>query len=183
MSPPNIVDRMLRNLTRSRPPAGFSGELQPGERVVEVADIAEGGHLVLTPLGVWIPDEGGTRRIGWHLVSKAVWDGSALSITEAVSAGMAGEAVVLHDRPPRRYTLPEPGRVPQEIRERVTKSILTSQHVDLPGGGGARFVQRKVPGQDGVVLQVRPDPGTSGEAVRRVARRVAERLLALTPPG
>ena len=34
-------------------------------------------------------------------------------------------------------------------------------------------MQRKVPGRDGIVLQVRPDPGTDEAAVRRVAGTVA----------
>ena len=75
----------------------------------------------------------------------------------------------------RRWVLTDPGRVPEQLRERVTRSIRTSQHRDVPGGG-AWFVQRKVPGRDGVVLQVRPDPGTPVDAVRPVAAEVAERL-------
>ncbi len=174
-------ERLLWWVSRELP-AGFAGTLEPGERVVAVAELAGGGHLVLTPLGVWVPAGEAARRIGWHLVSKAVWDRSSLVLTEAVSTGAAGAAVLLSDLPPRRFTLTEPGRVPEEVRERVTKSIRTSQHVALPGGG-AWFVQRRVPGRDGVVLQVRPDPGTSPDAVHRVASEVAGRLPPSAPPG
>ena len=58
------------------------------------------------------------------------------------------------------------------VHERVTGSIRSSHHRDLPGGG-AWFVQRKLPGQDGVLLQVRADHGTDEAVVRRVAATVA----------
>ena len=37
-------------------------------------------------------------------------------------------------------------------------------------------MQRTVAGRDGVVLQVRADPGTDTDVVRQVARDVAQRL-------
>lgn len=170
---------LLRRLSAAAElPAGFSGTLERGELVLSVAGLVDGGHLVLTQLGVWVPEGAVARRIGWHLVSKAVWDRSSLLITEAVSTGVAGTAALLSDLPPRRFVLAEPGRVPEVVRERVTKSIRSSQHYDLPGGG-AWFVQRRVPGQDGVVLQVRADPGTSPTLVQQLASEVSARLLRL----
>jgi hypothetical protein len=83
--------------------------------------------------------------------------------------------VLLVDRPVRRLRLTEPGRVPEVVQQRVTDSIRTRHHRDLPGGG-AWFVQRKVPGRDGIVLQVRPDPGTEVTAVRQVAADAAAAL-------
>lgn len=174
---------MLRRIAGGRDlPPGFAGILDPGERVVAVAELAGAGHLVLTQLGVWVPEGRQARRVGWHLISKAVWDRSSLLLTEAVSTGTAGEALLLSDLPPRRFTLTEPGRVPEEVRQRVTRSIRSSQYLELPGGG-AWFVQRKIPGRDGVVLQVRADPGTSADAVARVADDVAGRLPSSPPPG
>ncbi|MGH3929167.1 MAG: hypothetical protein ACRDTF_04240 [Pseudonocardiaceae bacterium] len=177
----SMWSRMRRRISGELP-TGFVGTLEPDERVVAVAALADGGHLVLTQLGVWVPEGALARRVGWHLISKAVWDRGALHLTEAISTGTAGQAVLLSDLPPRRFPLTQPGRVPEVVRERVTRSIRTSQHVELPGGG-AWFVQRRVPGWDGVVLQVRADPGTAPEAVHRVADGVAECLPPLTPPG
>jgi hypothetical protein len=57
----------------------------------------------------------------------------------------------------------------------VEGSIRSRHHRDLPGGG-AWFVQRKVAGRDGVVLQVRPDAGTDPAVVRQVVADV-ERTL------
>jgi hypothetical protein len=90
--------------------------------------------------------------------------------------------VLLRDLPPRLLTLVEPGRVPNEVRERVTRSIRTSEYVELPGGG-AWFVQRRIPDRDGFVLQVRADPGTPEDVVHRMATDVTARLPRLAPPG
>ncbi len=163
-------------------PAGFSGTLEAGERVVTMGELAGGRHLVLTQLGLWVPEGAEVRRIGWHLVSKAVWDRNALVVTEAVSTRTAGEAVLLADLPPRRFVLVQPGKVPEVVRQRVTSSIRSSEHCELPGGG-AWFVQRRIPGRDGVVLQVRADPGTALGAVQMMASEVASRLPRQDPPG
>jgi len=175
----SIWARMLRRMfAASELPAGFAGVLEPSERIVATAGLAGGGHLVLTQLGLWVPEGVVARRVGWHLVSKAVWDRDALLITESVAVGTAGDAVLLGDLPPRRFVLTEPGRVPEVVRARVTTSIRSSQYYELPGGG-AWFVQRKIPGQDGVTLQVRADPDTSAQALYQVAREVAARLVKL----
>ena len=163
-------------------PAEFAGVLDPAERVVAVGELAGGDHLVLTQLGLWVPAGTGARRIGWHLVSKAIWDRNALVVTEAISAGTLGAAALLSDLPPRRFVLAQPGTVPAVVRERVTGTIRSSQRCELPGGG-AWFVRRQVPGRDGVVLQVRADPGTSAESVQWVANEIAQRLPSSSQPG
>lgn len=172
-----IVWRQLwRTLLRaSALPEGFSGHLDPGEDVVAVCTLVRGGHLVLTQFGVWVPEGDTVRRIGWEWVSKAVWDRSSLALTEAASDGHAGDAELLVDLPPRPLQLAEPGKVPEIVQARVTGSIRSSHYREFPGGG-AWFVQRKVPGRDGVVLQVRPDRGTDRDAVAAVAAEVATRL-------
>ncbi|MPZ64652.1 MAG: hypothetical protein GEU83_03750 [Pseudonocardiaceae bacterium] len=156
-------------------PEGFTGRLDPGEDVLAVGTLARGGHLVLTQFGLWVPEGDTVRRIGWHQVSKAVWDRSALALTEAVPDGQAGDAELLAELPPRQLRLAEPGKVPEIVQARVTGSIRSSHYRELPGGG-ARFVQRKIPGRDGVVLQVRPDPGTDRDVVAAVAAELATRL-------
>lgn len=152
-------------------PAGFGGELAADERVLAAASTPDGA-LLATTLGLWLP---GTGRVGWHLVSKASWTGSMLVVVVAQESGTAGEAVLLVDRPPRRLALPQPGRVPEVVHRRVTASIVARYHRELPGGG-AWFVQRRVSGVDGTILQVRPDPGTDDHAVRAVAAQAATKL-------
>ncbi|MGW0890367.1 hypothetical protein [Saccharopolyspora sp. NPDC002578] len=152
-------------------PVDFAGELTGDERVLAVARSAE-GPLVATHLGLWLPSG---RRLGWHLVSKATWNDGALTLIESAESGPAGEAVLLRDLPPQRVALTEPGRLPEVVHERVTGSIRSTQHREFPAGG-ARFVQRKVPGRNGLVLQVRADPGTDEDALAPVAAEVAQRL-------
>jgi hypothetical protein len=156
-------------------PEGFSGRLEADERVLAVAATADGAHLVVTSWGLWVPDSDGARRIGWHLVSRAVWKGGALAVVEAMVAEEIDGAILLADRPTRRFRLVEPGRVPEAVHARVEGSIRSRHHRELPGGG-AWFVQRKVPGRDGTVLQVRPDPGTDPAVVAQVAADVARSL-------
>jgi hypothetical protein len=160
-------------------PAGFPGALSADEIVLGWAELAEGGQLVATSLGLWVPDGDSSRRVGWHLISKATWRGDLLGVIEAEQTGTVepvGGVVLLADRPVVRYRLARPGRLPDVVHARVTGSIKSSHHRDLPGGG-AWFVQRRVPGQDGVVLQVRADPGTEPAAVRSVASQVGQRIF------
>jgi len=83
--------------------------------------------------------------------------------------------VVLADRAPVRFTLAAPGKVPHHVRLRVDGSVRSRHRQDI-GDGGAWFVQRKVPGRDGTVLQVRPDPGTDVGLVETIAEQVAAKL-------
>lgn len=171
--------RRLVQLLRPEPlPGAVRGGLAEHERVLARVQPAGGGLLVVTSFGLWVPDgehdDGGRwRRIGWHLISKATWDGRALTVVEADEAATAGPGVVLADRPERRFVLPAPGQVPKLVQARVTRSVLSSERHQV-GDGSALFVQRKVPGQDGVVVQVRPDPGTDQEAVLAATRAVAD---------
>jgi hypothetical protein len=128
--------------------------------------------VVATSLGLWLPGE---ERLGWHLISKATWDGAALTVIAAVESGTAGSAVLLTDQPPRRYPLEQPGKLPQAVQRRVTGSIVDRHRHELPGGG-VWFVRRRVPGQDGTVLQVRADAGADPAAVAKLAEKVSERL-------
>ena len=159
--------RMWRVLTgQAGLPDGFTGELAATERVLGSAETAGERAVVVTSLGLWLPEGEGHRRVGWHLVSSARWDGRSLHLVEAEEVGTAGEAVLLVDRPARRIPLPVPGHVPDLVHKRVTRSVLGSVRRDV-AGGSALFVRRQVPGRDGVQLQVRPDPGTDPDEVRR----------------
>ena len=161
-------------------PEGFAGRLEADEQVVATARTADGGHLVVTSWGLWLPDGAGVRRVGWHLVSRAVWRNGTLTVVEAEEAGQLADelgpgAVLLADRAARRFRLVDAGRVPEAVHARVEGSIRSRHHRDLPGGG-AWFVQRKVPGRDGTVLQVRPDAGTDPALAAQLAAEVARSL-------
>ncbi|MCK2241012.1 MULTISPECIES: hypothetical protein [unclassified Crossiella] len=158
-----------------RLPEGVQVPLTGEERIMAVAELAGGGHLVATSYALVVAEDEEQRRISWHLVSKAVWGNDVLVVTEAAEQGEAGEAVLLADLPPRRYPLAQPAKLPDVVHARVTGSIRSTHRHELPGGG-AWFVQRKIPGRDGVLLQVRADPGTDEAAVRALAADVARKL-------
>lgn len=167
--------RLLARLTGTAAlPEDFGGDLASDEQVLAAAEGSEGA-LVATHLGLWLPVADGSRRVGWHLVSKATWDDGLLVVVEAEETGAAGGAVLLRDRPARRFRLTKPGKLPETVHARVTGSIRSSHHRDLPSGG-AWFVQRKVPGRDGVVLQVRPERGADEAALAEFAREVEQRM-------
>jgi hypothetical protein len=168
----------LRRLIGGGVPPGFGGRLDPEENVLAAAEVSGGGHVMATSFGLWLPSEEGPRRVGWHLISKAAWSGGALSVIEAEECGTAGEAVLIADLPARRFALSRPDTLPRVVHARVTGSIRSRHHRDLPGGG-AWFVQRRVRGRAAPVLQVRADPGTEPDALRRLAAEVAEKLRAL----
>jgi hypothetical protein len=161
-----------RWLGRPAVPDGAVGPLGPDEHVLASAPLGGGGHAVATSRGLWLP---GPRLVGWHLISKATWQSGSLVVVEAEEKDVADGVVLVVDRTPQRLRMSEPGKVPQVVHERVTGSIKTRHHRDVEGGG-AWFVQRKVPGRDGYVLQVRPDPGTDEAAVRQLAANVARTL-------
>jgi hypothetical protein len=168
--------RFLRKLLgREDVPADVAGRLAADERVLAVAAMGDDEQLVVTSLGLWLPGPEGARLVGWHLISKATWKSGVLTVVEAEEAETIGGAVLLADLPPRRLRLTEPGRVPETVHARVEGVIRSRHHRDLPGGG-AWFVQRKVPGRDGVALQVRPDPGTDLAVLRQVVADVEHTL-------
>lgn len=174
--------RLVDKVVRHGVPPGFPGELSADENVLAVAGIRGGGQLVATSLGLWVPAGDGVRRVGWHLISKATWSGGTLGVIEAEERGAADVAVLLADLPTRGFELDVPGKVPQVVHARVTGSIRSRHHRELPGGG-AWFVQRKVPGRDGIVLQVRADQGTDLGAVERIAAEVAAKIRAARESG
>ena len=175
------MKRLRRLLGREEVPAEVARRLAGDERVLAVAGLSGGGHLVVTSYGMWLPSDRSVRLVWWHLVSKATWQGGTLTVVEAQEAETIGgtgpfnSAVLLTDLAPRRLRLAEPGRVPEAVHARVEGSIRSRHHRDLPGGG-AWFVQRKVPGRDGIVLQVRPDPGTDPALVRQLVADVVRSL-------
>ncbi|MDX3663967.1 hypothetical protein PV646_42355 [Streptomyces sp. ID05-26A] len=152
---------LFRRLFGNGAPDGFTGVLEPEETVIAHAAVQSGGHLVVTSFGLWVPGSE-PRRIGWHLISKAKWEG-ALRLVEAVEASTEGPVVLLEDLPAHRFPLDKPESVLRAISQRVEGSIRARERVESPG---VWILQRKIPGKDGVVWQARGDAGVDLAAVR-----------------
>ncbi len=142
-------------LWRRRLPAADRPPLDRDERVVAFAPAGAGGHVVLTNLGIWLPEA--PSRWGWHEIHKAAWSGRELSLVPAEVVDSSSGYTVVADGPARSFVLTDPGRVPEQVRTRVNKSIAYTAHHTLPGDGGVRVVARRVPGVNGLHWTVRYD--------------------------
>jgi hypothetical protein len=152
---------LLDRWRRQRPPADARRDFVPGEHVAAWAP-HERGYVIATNLGLWLP--GLPDRLGWHQVHKATWSGRALTIVAARPVAAAGSGPdapvdVVADAEPLTFPLPEPGEVPHQVHVRVDRSVARSTYHELPNGG-VRVLSRRVPGVDGLTLQLRYDPGT-----------------------
>jgi len=49
-------------------------------------------------------------------------------------------------------------KVPKAVHERVTQSIVSRERARMADGREAWVLERRVPGRDGTVRQIRPDP-------------------------
>ncbi len=155
---------------RERPPV----RVERGERLLADAVAAE-GHLGGTRDALYlVRSRGGTTfelsetiRIPWEDVEAADWDQdtSVLRVTEVGSWG--------RERPEHRFTLDEPGRLLELVRERVTASIVLQRHVPVDGRRGLRVIARRAPRGDRPVQWVYEyDEGVdpADPEVRRLAR-------------
>lgn len=157
---------------RERPPADVVAGLPTHERVVSWADVAGGGTVVATSLGLWWPAPEGPRLIGWQHVDKAVWRAGVLTVTEADVV----DNLLLVDREPVGVTLSQPRDLPPTVRKRVEANVVRSELLAV-GGGAARFVARRTPGRDGVTWLARLEPGSPDSAQIRAA--ISARLAIL----
>lgn len=80
-----------------------------------------------------------TLRIPWEEVQAADWDEetSTLRVSEV---GHWGEL-----RPEHRFTVEQPGRLLELVRERVTASVVLQRHVPVDGRRGLRVIARRAP--------------------------------------
>jgi hypothetical protein len=159
--------RMFGFLQRRRLPADRRPALGPDERVVAWAWATGDNVVVATNHGLWLPGAG--ERVGWHEIHKATWSARQLTVVAGRELpGEDGEYTVTADLPPLTITLPDPDRLPEQVRVRVNKSIAHTSHhplEELTGArGGVRVVGRRVPGVNGLRWTVRYDEGVDAAA-------------------
>jgi hypothetical protein len=140
---------------RDRPRAELLVLLDRDERVASFADIEGGGTLLATSRGLWWPAPSGPTRLAWHLIDKAVWRDGVLTV---IAADLVDD-LLLVDRAPMSVPLAVPRDLPSTVRRRIEASLVRSELAAVPGGV-ARFVGRRVSGQDGVRWWARLERGT-----------------------
>jgi hypothetical protein len=128
--------------------SGPKVRVERGEKLLADA-VAEEAHLggtrdalyVVRPLGTTLALEE-TLRIPWEDVQAADWDAeeTTLLVTEVGSWG--------EERPRHVFTLAEPGRFLELVRERVTASVVMQRHVPIRGRKGVRVIARRAPRGD-----------------------------------
>jgi hypothetical protein len=155
-----------------RPPADVVARLPAEERVVSWADVVGGSVLLASPCGLWWPEPDGPRLIGWQHVSKAIWHGRVLTVIQADVV----DDLLLVERDPVSVELEVPRDLPPVVRKRVEHNVVRSELQSIVGGT-ARFVARRVPGEDGLRWWARLEAGTPDTAQVRSA--VSARLAIL----
>jgi hypothetical protein len=141
---------------RDSPPA-ITG-MPKDERIVSWADSFGGEVVAATRRGLWWPTDDTHRLIGWQYVDKAVWRDEALTVVEAEVV----DDLLLVDRAPIAVRVENPRDLPATVRKRVEGNVVRSELQPVPGGS-ARFVARRLPGEDGLAMWVRLEPGTRDE--------------------
>ncbi len=118
---------------RDEPPAGIV--VEAGERVLAWCDTVDGVVIAGTRDALYLPD----ARVPWEQVEAADWDRdtSILRISEVGSWGQ--------QRPEHTFTLDDPRRLLQLVRERVTASVVYQRHVPVTGRKGLRVIARRAP--------------------------------------
>ena len=125
--------------------------LEPGERPLAWAIDRHGGWHVGTARALYLAtDEPGTgasyRRIGWEEIERADWqrDSDRLAVVEVAEWG----------EPERRTEIEvaEPGQLLELLRERVTKSVVTSVYAPVRGRAGLSVVARRSPTGNGQLV-------------------------------
>ena len=142
------------------------------DRVVSWADTADGTHVLASRRGLWWPADESWRLIGWHVVDKAVWRDGVLTVIEADVM----DDLLLVDRRPVAAPLAVPRDLPPTVRKRVEANVVRTVLEPVPGGS-ARYVGRRVPGEDGLRWWARLEGGTRPD--ERVRAAVADRLADL----
>jgi hypothetical protein len=145
--------------------------LQRGEAVLAAARDSSGGWYVGTARALLVPESQSWRRLPWAAVERANWDRDSEELVVVETADFG------RPEPTHRATLPDPRRLLQLIRERVTASIVVKFFEPVEGKRGITVSGRRSPhSDDELVWSVLVDPGL--EEGSEQVRAAAERALA-----
>ncbi|GAB2767986.1 hypothetical protein GCM10027020_21100 [Nocardioides salsibiostraticola] len=130
----------------TRPPL----EVAKGERVLAWAQaeaVATAEESATTTCAI-----GGTRdafylpgRVPWEQIKGADWDQES-EVLRVSELGAWGQPHTVYE-----FTMTDPGRLLQLVRERITASVVLQRHVPITGKRGVRVVARRPPGRSAQV--------------------------------
>lgn len=121
---------------REAPPAQLRAMLERRERLLTVAGLVDGGYAAASDRALLLAGAHIERRVPWQRVAAASWDEDAQVLT--VEEVRGGAPALLH-----RLQLSGASLLPETVRERVTASIVVTEHVPLVGKAGVRIVARR----------------------------------------
>ena len=114
-----------------------------GEKVLAWSGSAEGHVVAGTRDALYAVDAAGeAQRVPWEQIEAAEWDSDA-GVLRVAQVGTWGE-----QRPVDGYTLDDPTRLVQLVRERVTASVVLQRHAPIEGRRGVRVIARRAPRGD-----------------------------------
>ena len=145
--------------------------LEPGESVLAAAQDRDERWYVGTARALLVPDHDAWRRLPWETIERAMWDrdNDHLLVVETADFG--------RPQPQHRAALPEPERLLELVRERITASVVIKVFEPVQGKRGVTVSGRRSPHTDDeLTWAVLVDPGLdeTSEPVRAAARRALE---------
>ena len=114
-------------------------DLARGERVLAHAPADDGTWLLGTRDALVVVEPAETIRLAWETVESADWD------RDTARLGVAEVGEYGQPRPVHRFTLDDPQRLLQLVRERVTASVLLQRRVEVRGRRGLTVIARRPP--------------------------------------
>jgi len=147
-----------------RAPAALVAALGKDEQVMGLTPTQDGRILAASRFGIWLVDGDVAERWDWHLISKARLADRVLGLTVAdqVDRWPDGTAVLV-DRPEVQIRPERLSKLTDTVHHRVRRSVAASRYLPWAGAGGW-VVLRRVPGRDGLVVQLRLDAGADPSA-------------------
>src|SRR3954470_19284875 len=125
-------------------------DLQPGERMLALADDGSGRLVVATETALHLQrTPPNYSRLGWETIERASYQDGFLTIfltNEGASSAL-------------RIPLGEDTKLAIVVRDRATATVVVDRLVTLTDQLGVRVVGRRAPRADHVVWRVELDPG------------------------
>ncbi|WP_369137373.1 hypothetical protein [Modestobacter versicolor] len=178
----NLVERVRARFARPPEPVRAALAADPDERVLAWGERVDGDWTVATSRGLRVvpadaTDPAELPLLPWHEIATARWAAAGSGGTFTVVPLTEVEPGVQARLAPQRHVLRDAGDLPPALRDRVDRTVVTSQRHPLPTGGAVLLVARRVPGQAAREWTVVFDEDADREdpAARQVAR---ERLAA-----
>lgn len=155
-------------------------DLAHGERPLAWAIDRAGRWHVGTDRALHLADGAGFRKLGWEQIERADWqrESERLAVIEAADWGQTERRIEIQ--------IDEPGQLLELLRERVTKSVLTTAYARVRPRAGIRVVARRSPVGGGPVLWsyvlaegLAPDDPEVLEVTHRLQQEAAAELADL----